>query len=139
MRTCTRAPHTQTRRDSISAGYGARGFAGTPYGDCPVDQVTSGNYYTYNHMLAEAFQADLVCVGPRMPLSSRRALRLAPLRPPLTRTHRPPPRALLAPPVQPNRLERQGNVRELLRPWHQDALAVPADLWRALLQHGLRL
>jgi hypothetical protein len=31
--------------DSISAGYGARGYAGAPYG-CPVDDNTSGNYYT---------------------------------------------------------------------------------------------
>ena len=30
--------------DSISAGYGSRGYAGAPYG-CPVDDNTSGNYY----------------------------------------------------------------------------------------------
>ena len=60
----TPAPPTpRTRKielvgDSISAGYGARGKAGMPYG-CPVDDLTSGNYYTYNWALAEAFNADI--------------------------------------------------------------------------------
>lgn len=48
--------------DSISAGYGSRGHAGTPFG-CPVDDNTSGNYYTYNWMLAEAFNADITVIA----------------------------------------------------------------------------
>ena len=69
------APTPRTRSielvgDSISAGYGARGHAGTPYG-CPVDDNTSGNYYTYNWMLAEAFSADLTVVSPRFCLGER--------------------------------------------------------------------
>lgn len=61
------APTPRTRSielvgDSISAGYGARGHAGTPYG-CPVDDNTSGNYFTYNWMLAEAFSADLTVIA----------------------------------------------------------------------------
>ena len=44
------APAPRTRSielvgDSISAGYGSRGYAGAPYG-CPVDDNTSGNYYS---------------------------------------------------------------------------------------------
>ena len=48
--------------DSISAGYGSRGHAGTPYG-CPVDDNTSGNYWTYNWQLAEAFNADITVIA----------------------------------------------------------------------------
>ena len=48
--------------DSISAGFGSRGFHGAPYG-CPVDDNTSGNRYTYNWMLAENFTADLVPIA----------------------------------------------------------------------------
>ena len=48
--------------DSISAGYGARGYANPPYG-CPVAGMTSGNPYTYNWALAEAFNANLVPIA----------------------------------------------------------------------------
>lgn len=65
-------PTPRTRKielvgDSISAGYGARGYGGAgvpppPYG-CPVDDNTSGNRYTYNHMLAENFTAELTAIA----------------------------------------------------------------------------
>jgi len=48
--------------DSISAGYGSRGFSGAPLG-CPVNGYTSGNPYTYNWFLAEYFNADLVPIA----------------------------------------------------------------------------
>lgn len=48
--------------DSISAGYGSRGYANPPYG-CPVAGMTSGNYYTYNWALAESFSANLVPIA----------------------------------------------------------------------------
>lgn len=47
--------------DSISAGYGSRGSAETK--GCPVTGYTSGNPYTYNWMLAEHFNADLVPIA----------------------------------------------------------------------------
>ncbi len=47
--------------DSISAGYGARGTSETI--NCPVNVITSGNYYTYNWKLAEYFQADIVPIA----------------------------------------------------------------------------
>ncbi len=53
-----RARRIELVGDSISAGYGSRGFANTPFG-CPVDENTSGNKYTYNWMLAQAFDADI--------------------------------------------------------------------------------
>ena len=40
-----RARNIELVGDSISAGYGSRGYAGAPLG-CPVDDATSGNYYT---------------------------------------------------------------------------------------------
>jgi len=43
--------------DSISAGYGARGFTNPPF-PCQVNMITSGNYYTYNHFICENFTAD---------------------------------------------------------------------------------
>jgi len=48
--------------DSISAGYGSRGYHGAPAG-CPVTGYTSGNPYTYNWMLAESFDADLIPIA----------------------------------------------------------------------------
>ena len=45
----------------ISAGFGSRGSASTE--GCPVNIITSGNYYTYNWKIAEYFQADLVPTG----------------------------------------------------------------------------
>jgi len=48
--------------DSISAGFGSRGYSGAPDG-CPVTGYTSGNPYTYNWMLAEYFNADLVPIA----------------------------------------------------------------------------
>jgi lysophospholipase L1-like esterase len=48
--------------DSISAGYGARGFVGAP-GGCPVNDFTSGNIFTYGWMLAENFTADFVPIA----------------------------------------------------------------------------
>jgi len=61
------APTPRTRNielvgDSISAGYGSRGYAGTPYG-CPVDDNTSGNYYSYNWKLAEALMANIIPIA----------------------------------------------------------------------------
>ena len=61
------APAPRTRNielvgDSISAGYGARGYAGAPNG-CPVDDNTSGNKYTYNWQLAEALNANIVPIA----------------------------------------------------------------------------
>ena len=47
--------------DSISAGFGSRGSASTP--GCPVNVITSGNYYTYNWKIAEYFKADLVPIA----------------------------------------------------------------------------
>ena len=60
-------PTPRTRKielvgDSISAGYGSRGYANTPFG-CPVDDNTSGNRWTYNWMLAENFTAQLVPIA----------------------------------------------------------------------------
>jgi hypothetical protein len=50
--------------DSISAGYGSRGSAklASDYG-CPVNDNTSGNYYTYNWAIAERFNAQLVPIA----------------------------------------------------------------------------
>jgi len=48
--------------DSISAGYGSRGYAGAPSG-CPVTAFTSGNTYTYNFFLAESFNADIIPIA----------------------------------------------------------------------------
>lgn len=48
--------------DSISAGYGSRGYVGAPDG-CKVDVVTSGNYYTYNHQICENFTADCTIIA----------------------------------------------------------------------------
>jgi len=48
--------------DSISAGFGSRGYRGAPDG-CPVNQYTSGNYYTYNWFIAESFDADIVPIA----------------------------------------------------------------------------
>lgn len=65
-----RAPTPRTRNielvgDSISAGYGSRGYktpAPPPYG-CPVTPATCGNYYSYNWMIAEAFNANIVPIA----------------------------------------------------------------------------
>jgi len=43
--------------DSITAGFGARGFSNPPF-PCQVNMITSGNYYTYNHFICENFTAD---------------------------------------------------------------------------------
>lgn len=48
--------------DSISAGYGSRGYQGAP-GGCPVNGWTSGNPYTYNWFIAENFQADIIPIA----------------------------------------------------------------------------
>ena len=60
------APTPRARRielvgDSISAGYGSRGSAATA--GCQVDDITSGNAYTYNYQLAEAFDADITPIA----------------------------------------------------------------------------
>ena len=60
------APAPRTRNiellgDSISAGYGAKGRAGTP--TCYVDDNTSGNRWTYNWALAEFFNANIVPIA----------------------------------------------------------------------------
>lgn len=47
--------------DSISAGYGSRGFAGVK--GCPVTQITSGNPYTYDRYLADFFDAELSAIA----------------------------------------------------------------------------
>jgi len=57
-----RARRLELVGDSISAGFGSRGYSGAPAG-CPVNQYTSGNYYTYNWFIAEHFQADLVPIA----------------------------------------------------------------------------
>lgn len=40
--------------DSISAGYGSLGFSNNIF-PCNADATNSGDYYTYNKMLAESF------------------------------------------------------------------------------------
>jgi hypothetical protein len=50
--------------DSISAGYGSRGTAALNAANvCKPDVATSGNYYTYNWMIAEHFAADLIPIA----------------------------------------------------------------------------
>ena len=50
--------------DSISAGYGSRGHAALhAANECPVSDITSGNMYTYNWKIAEAFKADLIPIA----------------------------------------------------------------------------
>ena len=55
-------PTPRTRRievvgASLTAGYGSRGSASTS--GCPVNVITSGNYYTWDWKLAEYFKADI--------------------------------------------------------------------------------
>ena len=63
------SPAPRTRRielvgDSISAGYGSRGCAFLSQNkECPVDDRTSGNMYSYNWAIAEHFQADIVPIA----------------------------------------------------------------------------
>eukprot|EP01126_Amoeba_proteus_P010696 TRINITY_DN141_c0_g2_i2.p1 TRINITY_DN141_c0_g2~~TRINITY_DN141_c0_g2_i2.p1 ORF type:complete len:256 (-),score=28.24 TRINITY_DN141_c0_g2_i2:118-885(-) len=45
--------------DSISAGFGSRGFDG----ECGANPINSGNPYTYNWKLAEYFNADLIPIA----------------------------------------------------------------------------
>ena len=50
--------------DSISAGYGSRGHAALNAAhECPVNDITSGNMYTYNWKIAEAFNAQLIPIA----------------------------------------------------------------------------
>jgi len=49
--------------DSISAGFGSRGFAVNGKTGCPVTPYTSGNPYAYNWQIAEHFKADLVPIA----------------------------------------------------------------------------
>jgi len=57
-----RTRHIELVGDSISAGFGSRGYHGAPHG-CPVTGYTSGNPYTYNWFIAEYFNADLVPIA----------------------------------------------------------------------------
>jgi lysophospholipase L1-like esterase len=59
-----RARRIELVGDSISAGYGSRGSVGLAKSfGCPVNDLTSGNYYTYNWAIAEHFEADIIPVA----------------------------------------------------------------------------
>jgi hypothetical protein len=59
-----RARKIELLGDSISAGYGSRGSAALHAADeCPVNDLTSGNLYTYNWKIAEHFSAQLVPIA----------------------------------------------------------------------------
>lgn len=59
-----RARKIELLGDSISAGYGSRGNAALHAADeCPVNDLTSGNLYTYNWKIAEHFSAQLVPIA----------------------------------------------------------------------------
>ena len=59
-----RARRIELIGDSISAGYGSRGSAALAKNfGCPVNDNTSGNYWTYNWAIAEHFLADIIPIA----------------------------------------------------------------------------